>query len=547
MRIDVIDTPEALKALAGDWNRVFDADPEAQHFLSHAWICRYFARRRRWFVLGLRPAEGAPYAAFFPLRMQSVQGKDGYFHDEIIMGGNYAADYTGFIALPGLGAAAARAFAVWLRRQAWTQIRFDYLGGGEARIAALLGAMEGPGVKFRHSAPRNEQNIDNTICPYVALPDTFEAYLENHLSSQTRQKMRRFLRKIDGVEYRITRATAETVKRDLDILFGFWRARWTPVKGAEKTETLVRLSREMLEDCFAEGDLDLPVLWAGERPLGALANILDRRKKIVLFYITGRDEEWKLPPPGLMLHGDAIRRAIAEGFRAYDFLRGNEPYKYAFGVEERRIACVLAKREAGEGRAALPLHPWSIRPVYEQALDFYRKGRKAEAEIAFSQVLAARPQHGGAAFGLANLQFEKRQFDKAEVLYRDLLERADGDPVPVLIRLGDLLIATRRFEEAAETFADVCCVSPGNTEARYKQGVAFLAARRREKAAAAFSIAAENRSGRPEHAYHAAKAKKALARLIFTYAPAPAPVPVFARDFSGPAGGVAPLLPPLLH
>ena len=38
-----------------------------------------------------------------------------------------------------------------------------------------------------------------------------------------------------------------------------------------------------------------------------------------------------------MLHAYAIRHAIANGMTEYDFLRGNEPYKYSFGCEERRI------------------------------------------------------------------------------------------------------------------------------------------------------------------------------------------------------------------
>lgn len=539
MRVEVINTPAGLAGLREEWERIFTADPEAQHFLSHRWISRYLATRQRWFVLVLRPDESSHAIALFPLRMQSRQDAEGRFFDEIIMAGNYAADYTGFIALPTEVEIAARAFAAWLHRQNWTQIKFDYLGGSEHRTVALLHAMEAPGVKFRRNVPRNEQNIDNTICPFIALPDTFDAYLDNHLSSQTRQKMRRFLRKLDGVEYRITRATSATIDRDLDILFGFWRTRWTPIKGLEKTEKLIRMSRRMLEDCFADGDLDVPVLWTSNRPLGALANILDRKKKRVLFYITGRDEEWKQPPPGLMLHGDAIRKAIAEGYRAYDFLRGNEPYKYAFGVEERRIACILTKRE-GRGRESIPLHPWSIRTVYEQGLDLYRKGRKAEAEIAFEQVLAVQPDHGGAAYGLATLKFEKRELKQAEGIYRALLQRGEP-PVPILARLGDVLIATRRFEEAAETYTDLCCVSPENTEARYKQGVAFLACGEQAKAAAAFSIAAGNKSGLPDHAYHADKAKKALARLIFSQAKA-ITAPLFPRDLHGLTDGARPVL-----
>jgi CelD/BcsL family acetyltransferase involved in cellulose biosynthesis len=90
----------------------------------------------------------------------------------------------------------------------------------------------------------------------------------------------------------------------------------------------------MLMDVYIRGDLEVPVLWFGDQPLGALANIIDRQKKSILFYITGRDENWKTPSPGLVLHGHCIRRAIEQGFRTYDFLRGNEPYKYFLGPEE---------------------------------------------------------------------------------------------------------------------------------------------------------------------------------------------------------------------
>ncbi|MFX8797557.1 GNAT family N-acetyltransferase, partial [Acinetobacter baumannii] len=81
----------------------------------------------------------------------------------------------------------------------------------------------------------------------------------------------------------------------------------------------------------------LPTLWKEDRPLAALATLIDRRKHAFLFYMTGRDETFDGPPPGVILHAHSIRHAIAGGFTEYDFLRGNESYKYSFGVKERRI------------------------------------------------------------------------------------------------------------------------------------------------------------------------------------------------------------------
>jgi len=514
MRIDVIETPEALRQVRDNWQSVFMADTSAQYFLSWSWLYRYLSHRKRWFILGLRSSEpGAPYVAFFPLRLQTQRDEEGQFYDEIIMAGNYSADYTGFIALPDYERQAVRGFSDFLKAQNWRQIKLDYFGGPPGRHAALVSALQGPKVMFRNNKPRNEQNVDNTICPVINLPDSWDGYLEHHMSSQTRQKLRRFLRKVEGGDdYRITLATPETIKRDMGILFDFWRKRWEPFKG-DKTEKLIRSSRDMLMDCFHDGDLDVPVLWYGDRPLGVLANIVDRKKQAILFYITGRDEEWTTPSPGLVLHGYCIRRAIADGFRSYDFLRGTEPYKYMFGVEERQINCTMFRTRNGANLNG-KLNARSVRFVYDQAVDFYNNGKKLEAEMAFRQVLATAPQHRGAQFGLANLEFERGHLKEAEKVYRTLLPRVEA-PVPILLRIGDVELATRRYRQASETFDDICRLARDHVEARYKRGVALIALSRMRDASAVLSEAAAMGGRDPASGFYADKAQKALLRLGF--------------------------------
>lgn len=515
MRIDVIETPEALRNVRENWHSVFMADVSAQYFLSWPWLYRYLLPRKRWFILGLRHSQpGSPYVAFFPLRLQTLRDDNGRFFDEIIMAGNYSADYTGFIAQPEYETQAIRGFADFLKAQNWRQIKLDYCGGPPGRHEAMVRALQGPKVMFRDNTPRNEQNVDNTICPVINLPGSWDEYLERHMSSQTRQKLRRFLRKVEGGdEYAITLATPGTIKRDLDILFDFWRKRWQPSKG-DKTEKLIKSSRDMLMDCFEEGDLDVPVLWHGDRPLGVLANIVDRHKKAILFYITGRDEEWTTPSPGLVLHGYAIRRAIADGFKTYDFLRGTEPYKYMFGVEDRQIHCTMFKTRNGENLNG-KLNARSIRFVYDQAVAFYNDKKNVEAEMAFRQVLATMPEHRGAQFGLANLDFERGHLKQAEKVYRSLLGRIDS-PVPVLLRLGDVELATRRYRQAADTFDDICRLARDHVEARYKRGVALIAISRMRDASAVLSEAAAMRNGDPASGFYADKAQKALLRLGFS-------------------------------
>ncbi|MFD1745463.1 GNAT family N-acetyltransferase [Rhizobium helianthi] len=519
MYIDVIETVQDFAQARRDWEAVWQADPHAQYFLSWDFLFRFLKSKQRWLILAARSAQkrGAPYVAFFPLRLQTRQNEKGMFVDEFYMAGNYSCDYTGLISLPEFEPEAIEAFATWFARQSWYQVKFDYFVGPPERREALVKALQGPLIMFRDSAPPIRDGIDNTICPVVTLPDDLDVYLTGTLGSRTRKEVRRYLRWMDSEsEYRITHSTPTTVEHDLDILFHFWRIRWSAEKG-EKTESMIASTRQMLMVCEEAGDLDVVVLWKGERPLGVNVNILDRHKRRLLFYITGRDLTWASDPaPGQMLHAHCIRRAIDEGFRYYDFLRGNEPYKFAYGSTEHRLTSTLFRSRSGmntHGR----LNSRSIRFVYEQALRLYTEGKKNEAEIAFGQVLQSAPGHRGAEFGLANLLFDRGTLSKAEAAWLALLPRVD-DPVPVLLKLGDVRLARKSYRLAEETFGSICRVCPSHLEALYKRAVALVAMQRTEEAFLILSEVANAKTASASDRFHVEKARKALVKIALSQA-----------------------------
>ena len=522
MRIDVIDTEAGFDGLREQWERVYGNDPYAQHFLSWIWLKPYLARRNRWFVLALREKpEGSPYVAFFPLRVVTQHDeKTGQFIDEIIMAGNCSADYTGFLAEPAYEQNAIEGFSQYLKQQNWTHLKVEFFYGPQERRDAFLRALEGPDVMFRDSSPKNAENIDNCICPVVHLPDSFDAYLDTSMSSQTRQKLRRFMRKVEADEnYRITMATPETIERDLDILFRFWRIKWLAKKGEERTDRLIAGTRTLLMDSFATGNLDVPVLWHGDRPLGVLANMIDRQKKSVLFYITGRDEEWKTPSPGLILHAHCIRKAIAEGFKTYDFLRGTEPYKYMFGPQERQLSCTIFRSRTGRNLGEV-INRRSVDFIYERALDMYRRGDKAYAEAAFKQLLATVPGHIGAEFGLASLTFDRGMLSEAEAAFTALIGRVK-DPAPVYLKLGETQLALGTYDQAAKTFGKIIQIAPYDAQAYYKQGVALAGAGRKDEAARSFSMIEQFNYDDPKQQAYAEKARDALRRIVTEQVPEP--------------------------
>ena len=162
-----------------------------------------------------------------------------------------------------------------------------------------------------------------------------------------------------------------------------------------RLNTILMSNFKMLKSCSESGALFLPVLWRGETPLGALASLIDPDKKSFLFYVGGRDETFNNPPPGLVLHAHSIRHAIEGGFKMYDFLRGNEPYKYSLATVERRISCITVTTRHGSN-----LHdkfdPRSLPEVFERTTALHQAGRLKAAELGYRQIPHRSPLRKGA-------------------------------------------------------------------------------------------------------------------------------------------------------
>ncbi|MFF2624753.1 GNAT family N-acetyltransferase [Kitasatospora griseola] len=71
------------------------------------------------------------------------------------------------------------------------------------------------------------------------------------------------------------------------------------------------------------------------------------------YYQIGWDQRWAAESLGTALIDAAVRSCAAEGVRVFDFLRGDEPYKYRFGAQDRTDVSLLLPR--GPGGALLGL------------------------------------------------------------------------------------------------------------------------------------------------------------------------------------------------
>ena len=385
MDVDILETPAAFEAARSHWDQVYAADPDANLFLSWGWLSRWLQEiDSQWLILAARQDVSTKYVGFFPLRWKTRLTSQGKFYSELQMAGGNFADYTGAIVHPAHAPAAFDAFARWISRRSFGVARLSKLRMRDDFHDRLVQSFSSRRFDVLVNYPMTDAaGIDNTVCPFVPLPTAWEGYLAG-LSANMRQKLRRLLRQLDSDPgLRIEHANAQTIDRSIEFLIERWLHRWEARKGA--TTDIIRYEmRTMLAHYWELGILSMPVLWQGPDPLGVHANLVDQQKRVMHFFAGARDEQCEEIQPGLLLHAHSIRYAIELGLTEYDFLRGNERYKYSFGAIERRIHNTIVRAKPGADQLTV-FDRRSIPQALSQTARWRSEGKLALAEAGYRQ------------------------------------------------------------------------------------------------------------------------------------------------------------------
>ncbi|MCS6845056.1 MAG: GNAT family N-acetyltransferase [Caldilineales bacterium] len=175
------------------------------------------------------------------------------------------------------------------------------------------------------------------VCPVIELPDSWEAYLEQRLNKKQRHEVRRKLNKIA----REASPRWVLVGRDADLdaeisSFIALHRQSTPAKRSFMTPTMEAFFVEMAHALHRAGWLHLSFLEInGDRAAAMLAFRYGDR---LLIYNSGyRPEAYADLSPGIVLTSYLIQDAIAQGLRVFDFLQGDEVYKYRFGAVDTLV------------------------------------------------------------------------------------------------------------------------------------------------------------------------------------------------------------------
>jgi CelD/BcsL family acetyltransferase involved in cellulose biosynthesis len=270
----------------------------------------------------------------------------------VFFGASYHADYATVLGapddLPGVADAVARHLADPDaghpgHPEPWDAIDLRRLRCGDPAGDALADA-------FRSRGRAEAWTVDverEDVCPVVRLPEggDFDAYLSG-LDKKARHEIRRKLRRAEAAgELRLTRSPDPLA--DLETFIELHQSKWgadglfPPTAGGDASRVFLR---RLFEEVGPDGPVELSFLTAGDRRIGSGIFVEDGDR--LMFYNAGIDPAAYDLSPGVVLAAEGIRSAIERGMRRFDFLRGNERYKYEWGSVDEPIQRILVRRSA---------------------------------------------------------------------------------------------------------------------------------------------------------------------------------------------------------
>lgn len=314
MTIEYISSLRDFERLRAPYERLYTRDRHSSVFVSWAWLRSYFATIGvHWIVLAARD-EWEHLGFCVVVRRGIAAGRFGLYR-ELALGAYPTADYTSLV-IGSREEEVLAAFARALDAMPWDVLRASNVRDSRiGRMIALLS--KGNDVMREADNPVRSVHIAAQDSPAVRASRTLRGA--------------RFVESSDA-----------TVKRDVDALLKLHHRRWRS-NLSKARRTYGRLFRE----AYARGCCRVGVLWSDEnKAIAAQAAFVDDAREAWGVYMIAYDKTQAKASPGMGMLAAGLERARALGFREYDFLRGDEPYKARFGAELSYLENYVVRRRA---------------------------------------------------------------------------------------------------------------------------------------------------------------------------------------------------------
>ena len=351
MTVKVITSASELADYAASWNLLLESSHCDVPFLLWEWIAAWIAELSEGVELRILAVhDGADLVALAPFRLESVAlgglfsvralkpvaaGVSDYF--DLIAGANKVEEY---------------AAVVWDHLFGPMRPEWDILELLDVRddspLLRAFGDLSRTDPRCRGAA-----TVKRTLCPYLALPDSWDAYLAGcdgdrryYLSGS-----RRRLAAAGDLQLRFCRASDELPRRMADLASlnkESWRDRGGT--GSFATPEMERFHLRAARSFLERGELLLCSMTLDGRHIASFYGF--ERRKRMYYYISAVK---KLPQKRVnvldTLLGYCMEESIKRGCGEFDMLRGGEEYKLRWTPLARQVVSVRYYNGTARSRA----------------------------------------------------------------------------------------------------------------------------------------------------------------------------------------------------
>jgi CelD/BcsL family acetyltransferase involved in cellulose biosynthesis len=209
----------------------------------------------------------------------------------------------------------------------WDELHLCTLPEASPACAQMKSAAESRNLRV--------ESCKHDVAPIIDLPATWDEYLAT-LDKKQRHEVRRKLRRIEETQAAWHTLDANDSVDEAITDFVELHKASRPDKHLFMDSRMQNFFLEIARALNPHGWLQILFLQVEGKRAASLLNFVYHND--ILVYNSGYDPiKYGALSPGIVLFARSIQDAIADKRRRYDFLRGNEEYKYRFGAHDTQV------------------------------------------------------------------------------------------------------------------------------------------------------------------------------------------------------------------
>lgn len=339
MQIKVVRTIDDFDALAAEWNELLRFSASHVPFLRHEFLSTWWRTLGggEWehgdlFIICGYGEDGGLHGIAPMFYTHNLEGEKAL----MLLGSLEIADYLDILARPADLAAFIAAVLDFLsgpEAPAWDVLDLYNILESSPSLPVLQAEAERRGLKLTTERLQH--------CPYIPLPGDWETYLAE-IDKKQRHEIRRKIRRAESQDQPVRWYIVEggsSLESEIEAFLGLMGQ--DPEKQAFLSDVMRTQMRLALKAAFEAGWLQLSFLEVGGFKAAGYLNF-DYANHIWV-YNSGLDFNFGSLSPGWVLLGYLLQWANENKREAFDFMRGDEAYKYRFGGIDRFVVRVRLK------------------------------------------------------------------------------------------------------------------------------------------------------------------------------------------------------------